>query len=64
MLVHFIANFPNQLFELKLDIDMETLFKEKRANKLIIYKQLNNHQKTMLTITGHSVLVVCMRNEK
>lgn len=67
MIIHFIANFPHDLFELKLKLKLDKLF-EKKLNsdngiKFVTIDKKNN-TRTILTATGHSALLICMLNEK
>ena len=76
MIIHFIANFPHDLFDLELKLDMSTLFDRKmKAERIkfqeIEYKDIKGKYnikgysfKTILTVTGHSALNVCMLDEK
>ena len=64
MIIHFIANFPHDLFELKFKFNMNMLFEKKmRDDGRVKFVKHEDGTKTILTVTGHSALLVCMLNE-
>ena len=61
MLVHFIHEFPGQIYELNLNgINWRKLVKDKQENGLITVDNLNDP----LTPKGKSLLQICIDNEK
>jgi selenocysteine-specific translation elongation factor len=68
MIIHFIANFPHDLFELKLKFNMDILYEKKmrkwKFDKRVKFVKQEDGTMTILTVTGHSALLVCMLNEK
>ena len=66
MIIQFVANFPHDLFELKLQFNMDLLFENKikqHENRRVKFVKKNGH-KVMKTSTGHPAVVVCMLDEK
>jgi hypothetical protein len=67
MIIHFIANFPHDLFELKLKLNLDMLFEKKMDDPLRGIKFVDSDDKsfkTIKTVTGHSAFLLCMLNEK
>ena len=65
MLIHFVANFPHELFDLELKLNMNKLLETKLKKKKILFeKHGTEDRKTIMTVTGHSALAVCMLDEK
>ena len=63
MIIHFIANFPHDLFELDLKFNLDLLYERKKKDGRI--NITNNGQGELIkTVTGHSALLVCILNEK
>lgn len=66
MIIHFIANFPHDLFELKLQFNMDLLFENKinqQKDRRVKFVEKNKRQ-IMKTSTGHPAVVVCMLDER
>ena len=61
-LVHFVHNFPEEVFTLDMDLDWNHFYNSKKEKELISYT-IENGQKRIYAPTGEPLLLVCIKNE-